>query len=51
MIQRRLALLESVKNVELDKRTLDMMERTYKNLQKLANGESLSSRGSSRVGR
>jgi hypothetical protein len=51
VIQRRLALLESVKNVELDKRTLDMMERTYKNLQKLANGESLSSRGSSRVGR
>lgn len=43
VIQRRLALLESVKNIELDKRTLDTMERTYKNLKKLANGESLSS--------
>ena len=49
VIQRRLALLESVKEVEMDKRTLDMMERTYKNLQKLANGEKLDDgRGRSR---
>lgn len=48
VIQRRLALLESVKNVELDKRTLDAMESAYKNLKKLANGESLNS-GTSRL--
>ena len=49
VIQKRLALLESVKHVELDKKTLDMMERTYKNLQKLANGEDLRSGSSSRM--
>lgn len=39
VIQSRLELIESVQEVELDPKTLDLMTRTYQNLQALSRGE------------
>lgn len=41
VIRERLALIESVQEVELDPKTLDLMTRTYQNLQALGRGESI----------
>ncbi len=44
LIQERMSLLRSIGDVEMDSKTLDLVEKTYKNLEKLANGEGLSSK-------
>ena len=41
VIQSRLELIESVQEVELDPKALDLMTRTYQNLQALSRGESI----------